>query len=61
MFAVYVPTEEDITALGQGAETAIACEEPELDSIEKIKSHLPQNIIEIKDDLTFIQVDASSM
>ena len=61
MFAVYVPTEEDITALGQGEDTAIDCEEPELDSIEKMKAYLPKNIIKNMDDLTFIPPDASSM
>ena len=53
--------EEDITALGQGEETAIDCEDPELDSIEKMKAGLPQNIIKNMDDLTSIQLVASSM
>ena len=53
--------EEDITALGQGEETAIDCQDPELDSIEKIKVNLPKNIIKNMDDLTFIQLVASSM
>ena len=61
MFLVYVPTEEDIVALGQGEDTVIDCEEPELDSIEKIKVDLPKNIIENKDDLTFVQPDARGM
>ena len=47
--------EEDITSLGQNKKTAIDCEEPELDSIEKIKVYLPKNIIKNMDDLTFIQ------
>ena len=53
--------EEDITSLGQGEETAIECEEPELDSIEKIKADLPQNIIKNMNDLTFIQPVVNSM
>ena len=53
--------EEDITSLGQGEETAIDCEEPELDSIEKIKADLPLNIVKNMDDLTFIQPDVNSM
>ena len=53
--------DEDITSLGQGKETIIDCEEPELDSIEKMKAYLPKNIIKNMDDLTFIQPDASSM
>ena len=53
--------EEDITSLGQGEETAIECEEPGLDSIEKIKADLPQNIIKNIDDLTFIQPVVNSM
>ena len=53
--------EEDSTSLGQGEETAIDCEEPELDSIEKMKADLPENIIKNMDDLTFIQPDASSI
>ena len=53
--------EEYITALGQGEETAIDCEDPELDSIEKMKAGLPQNIIKNMDDLTSIQLVASSM
>ena len=61
MFVVYVPTEEDIAVLGQAKDTVIDCEEPELDSIEKIKVDLPKNIIENKDDLTFIQPDARGM
>ena len=61
MFVAYVPTEEDIAALGQGVETVIDCEEPELDSLEKIKVDLPKNIIKNKDDLTFIQPDARGM
>ena len=61
MFVVYVPTEEDIVALGQGEDTVIDCKELELDSIEKIKVDLPKNIIENKDDLTFIQPDARGM
>ena len=61
MFVVYVPTEEDIVALGEGEDTVIDCGEPEIDSIEKIKVDLPKNIIENKDDLTFIQPDVNSM
>ena len=61
IFLVYVPTEDDITALGQGEDAVINCEEPELDSIKKIKVDLPKNIIENKDDLTFIQPDARGM
>ena len=61
MFVVYVPTEEDIVALGQGEDAVIDCKELELDSIEKIKVDLPKNIIENKDDLTFIQPDARGM
>ena len=61
MFVVYVPTEEDITALGQGEEAVIDWEKPELDSIEKIKVDLPKNIIANKDELTFIQPDARGM
>ena len=61
MFVVYVPTEQDTTALVQGEETAIHGEEPELDSIEKIKADLPTNIIKNIDDSTFIPPDASSM
>ena len=61
MFVVYVPTEEDIVALGQGEDAVIDCKELELDSIEKIKVDLPKNIIENKDDLTFIQPDVNSM
>ena len=53
--------EEDGTSLGQGKETIIDCEEPELDSIEKIKADLPQNIVKNMDDLTFIQPDVNSM
>ena len=53
--------DKDITSLGQGEEVAIDCEEPELDSIEKIKADLPLNIVKNMDDLTFIQPDASSM
>ena len=53
--------EEDITSLGQGKETAIDCEEPELDSIEKMKADLPENIIKNMDDLTFVQPEPSSM
>ena len=53
--------EEDSTLLGQGKETAIDCEEPELDSIEKMKVNLPQNIIKNMDDLTFIQPVVNSM
>ena len=53
--------EEDGTSLGQGKETAIECEEPELDSIEKMKAGLPQNIIKNMNDLTFIQPDVNSM
>ena len=58
MFVVYVPTEEDFAALGQGEDAVIDCKEPELDSIEKKKVDLPKNIIENKNDLTFIQPDA---
>ena len=58
---MYVPTEEDIAALSQGKETVIDCEEPELDSIEKIKFDLPKNIIKNMDDLTFVQPDFSGM
>ena len=61
MFVVYVSTEQDTTALVQGEETAIHGEEPELDSIEKMKADLPKNIIKNMDDLTFIPPDASSM
>ena len=61
MFVVYVPTEDEITALGQGEETAIVCEEPELDSIEKMKSGLPQNIVKNMDDFTIPQPDAKGM
>ena len=61
MFVVHVPTEEDIVALGEGEDTVIDCGEPEIDSIEKIKVDLPKNIIENKDDLTFIQPDARGM
>ena len=57
LFVVYVPTEQDTTALVQGEETAIHGEEPELDSIEKIKVDLPKNIIKNMDDLTFVQPD----
>ena len=53
--------DEDITSLGQSKETAIECEEPELDSIEKMKVNLPKNIIKNMDDLTFIQPDVKSM
>ena len=35
--------------------------ETQLDSIEKLKADLPENIIENKDDLTFIQPDVNSM
>ena len=34
--------------------------ETELDSIEKLKAGLPENIIKSKDDLTFIQPDVNS-
>ena len=60
-FAVYVPTEQDIAALSEGKETVIDCEEPELDSVEKIKVDLPKNIIKNMDDLTFVQPEPSSM
>ena len=60
-FLVYVSTEDNITALGKREDAVIDCEEPEMDSIEKIKVDLPKNIIEIKDDLTFIQPDARGM
>ena len=53
--------DEDITSLGQGEETDIDCEEPELDSIEKIKADLPKNIVKNMDDLTFIQPVVNSM
>ena len=53
--------EEDSTSVGQGEETTIDCEEPELDSIEKIKVYLPKNIIKNMDDLTFIQPVVNSM
>ena len=50
-----------IAALVQSEETANDCEEQKLDSIEKIKADLPQNIIKNMDDLTFIQPDVKSM
>ena len=53
--------DKDITSLGRGEEVAIDCEEPELDSIEKLKADLPKNIIKNMDDLTFIQPDARGM
>ena len=34
--------------------------ETELDSVEKLKADLPENIIKNKDDLTFIQPDVNS-
>ena len=60
MFVVYVPSEEGSTPLGQGEETAIDCEEPEQDSIEKIKVDLPKSIIKNMDDSNFIQPKVNS-